>query len=285
MSRLEYIPLDFIKVRLTGLVKDEFEERVNLSFIPCYGELGEMRYKYAKYRNMQLRIYESGRIILSGSLHRFFNRGEHNHNDFGFDAFKAVLRQLKADLGVLPSDMRIISLEYGVNADSPICVTDCLNHLLFHKRSEFGVLKRNTRGVYIEVIHSCYRIKIYDKGKQYGVSDQLIRVEIKQTNWSEYRLVGITTLQDFINTDKGEFLHNLLSRWKEMLFFDPTIQNSGRWEKYRDPNFWRDIFKKSRPAVKKHVDRLIQLNRTSVIDVQEKIARAIELKVYELQKG
>lgn len=285
MSKLEYIPLDFIKVRLIGLVKDEFEERVNLSFIPYYGELGEMRYKYAKYRNMQLRIYESGRIILSGSLHRFFNRGDHNHNDFSFDAFKAVLRQFERDLGVLPSDMRIISLEYGVNANSPICVMDCLNHLLFHKRNEFGVVKRNKRGVYIEVIHSCYRIKIYDKGSQYRLSNQLVRVEIKQTNWSEYRPLGIITLQDFIDTDKQAFLDKLLSRWKEMLFFDPTIQNPGRWIKYRDPNFWRDIFKKSPPAVKKHVDRLIQLNRTSVIDVQETIARAIELKVYELQKG
>lgn len=286
LQRYDYIPVDFIKARIIDLNKEHFLNNEKLTFTPVFEDktTDTVKYWYYEFENIKLKVYESGGIYFSGSLHKFYNNGLHNHNEFNKGEYLTISTRIKSIYGIEPINLAIIQLEYGVNLLPPIPTNDILNNLIQHKNRDFEQKISNENGKYYQCEHSNYILKIYNKSLQYGCKDEILRIEIKQTNWSEYRKKGIKTLHDFNDCNKLQFVNNLVTKWNEVIFYDPTNRDVEKWGKYSNVNFWRELRTKSHTTQKSHRDRLRELNKTKGLKVQE-LVNAEVIRVINKSQG
>ncbi len=74
---------------------------------------------------------------ITGSLHKLFNDGIHNANDFSFLACIRIVKEL-ADIFKLDLDKCfILNIEFGLNLIASKSVKDIVTWLKFHERNEF----------------------------------------------------------------------------------------------------------------------------------------------------
>ena len=276
----KYIPLDYVKLQLINY-PFELINNENLQFMPFFKDV-DIHSHFAFYKNMKFTIYNSGLIYISGSLHKCYNDGKHNANDFDSTAFCDILETFYNKFCIMPSNLKIIGLEYGVNIVPPINTDHILNNVLQHKRIDFENNIKSKYGNYLQAKHCNYILKIYNKSKQYKLQEELMRIEVKQCNWSEYRKQGIYTLQDFIDVDKKIFVESLIYRWSEVVFYDPMNQVHQRWNKYSNVNFWRELQQKSNTTYSKHFKNLKEINNRNEVNIQDEISFLILEKVAQL---
>lgn len=281
-----YIPIDYIKCEVIGLDKTHFLNNTHLEFTPKLKSADEIHFYYLIDQNIKIKIYESNRIFLDGSLHKYANNGIHNHDQFTQLEFNRILEKLNSRFGIKPHNLRIICLEFGYNITPPIDCDWLIDHLLRHQQKDVEILLSNDRAKYRQFKHRNYIIKVYNKGKQYKCDDPILRIEIKQTNWSEFRSIGINTLQQFIERDKTIYLDKILTKWNEILIYDPTIKGNSKFMHYRDVNYWKTLREKfSVKTYNKHVQRLKEINATKGENVQKQISDLIQEKADSMEGG
>ena len=286
IQRYEYIPLDYVNLQLINYNSDELMNNQNLKFSPFY-ENANLKYYYAKFKNVSFYIYESGSIKIKGSLHKYYNQGIHNYNDFSKSAFLVVLNELNSLFNINPCQLKIVGLEYGINIEPPIKSDEIISNLIMHKKVEFENTINNTSGNYKQARHFDYILKIYNKSKQYKLNDEVIRIEIKQNNWREYRNLGIITLQDFMDYDKRIFINNLILKWNDVLFYNPINfkrDDIKKWHQYSNVQYWRNLKENSsNTTFAKHYKRLKDINSNSCIDIQKNVEIKILDKIFQLE--
>lgn len=280
IDNLDYIPIDFVKLKVLGVNPENYLNNDQYEMIPKLQSYGEIQYWYTEKDNMKLIITESipRVMILSGSIHKFITKGHHNHSDFTKKEFGNAVQKLKEVFDVLPNQLRILQLEFGFNITPPIDSREILRNIFIHKKSEFETPIRQ-KGFYRQVRHAHYFIKCYDKAKQYLLKEQKLRFEIKQINWSCYRSLGIVTLKDFIDSDKKMFLQFLIGKWREIVFFDPLIKKFEQ-SPYSNIKFWHQLIdtKNSNSKISYHRNKLKELNKLKGQDIQERIRDEFLLK-------
>ena len=134
--------------------------------------------KKASFRGLEFIIYETGLITLSGSLHKYYNNGVHNYNDFNSKAFSGILRDLKTKFKIELDQCVLKSLEIGINTTPPIPTNNILENCLLHKTTAFEWQKNSDEGKYKQAQHSQYIVKIYNKALHYTSKGFDIRTEI-----------------------------------------------------------------------------------------------------------
>jgi hypothetical protein len=277
---LEYVPIDYMKAEVIGIDRAQLTDNCLLEFIPSLGKGSEIRYYYAYFRGLRIEMYESGRITIEGSLHKYANHGKHNHNDFRKSDFENVIRSLKMNLKIEPHHLHIICMEVGVNIVPPIETSQLLNNIFMFRGKDIEQRMSNDKAKYHGVECDKFEFKAYDKAKQFRLPGQLIRIEIKYSNWSSQRKAGLQTLADFISSNKSWFKDDLLRIWNELLFFDPTAQIPNRWGAYSNANFWRMKWKEvSRVAFHYHVKRLRGYNEKNGRNIQGVVSNLISEKL------
>lgn len=280
-----YIPVDFIKAQVLGLPPEHFQSNSLLKNTKSIfdGELLTKTIYY--YKNLAIKIFENNdRIELSGSLHTLYNDGKHNYNDFNLKSFNEAVKEVYEALGVAPDNLYLLHLEWGFNITPPLATNYILDRLVQHNSVNKTVGEDSDEGKYIQFKHSTNILKIYNKGMHFKLGKELIRIEVKQTNWSKYRLKGIRTLQDFIDADKKPFYDELLHQWNRVILYDINEQHSTNYIKYQTSTFWDELRKtKSNKSFKYHFDKLKRLNETIGFNTQNKIAELIINKGNELQ--
>jgi hypothetical protein len=227
----------------------------------------------------------NNRIEFKGSLHTFYNDGGHNHNDFGINEFTIALKLLYEDLNISPSNLYLIHLEWGFNIIVPFSVRYVLDRLIQHGSVNKTVgMDCQIEGHYLQFKHSTFTSKYYNKGLHSKLDVELIRIEIKQTNWSEYRRSGIVTLEDFIQADKTPFINELISQWNKVVLYDIDNDKTDKFLKYQTHTFWDNLRKtKSNKSFKYHFDKLKNLNNKIGFNIQNRITELIIKKGNELQ--
>ncbi len=162
---LKYIPIDWIKCKV-NLPPEHFLDNPHLTFTPVLKNGDQIHCWDREYENIKIKVYPSGWIELSGSLHKLANNGNENWNDFTPLMFGDAINRLYTLYGVKPADLRILQLEFGVNIRPPVETKLVLHHLLEHKKKDFEQKISNDKGKYYQSEHSTYFLKIYDKGLQ-----------------------------------------------------------------------------------------------------------------------
>jgi hypothetical protein len=290
--------VDFIKILINDLYPSileantllDFFDNINLSTgeIKTINKYGNkvIPHKKASYKSLEFRIYETGTITLSGSLHKYWNSGAHNYNDFDFNALRWVLKDLNTKFGIVPENCIFKCLEIGVNIIPPIPTNDILDYCFLHKTLPFEYKHNSDEGKYKQVKHSQYIIKIYNKALHYkknftDIETEILRFEIKYTKMQKLNERGIYNLNDLLNYGLHNFKNELLKEFNNILFYDNTIQSKSKsLPNYKNPIYWTDLLKKpTKTNYYKHKGILKNLTSQNSDNVQLQITKIMSDKI------
>lgn len=247
--------IDYTKFVLLDIDPRKLLENPLLTFfdkVDCKtGELGS--YQQANYEGLVFKIYYGkeiwhSRITLEGSLHKFWNNGKHNYNDFGIKNLYSVLQTLKNKFGITPASCYINQIEIGVNLIVPFNVHSFLLCCIMHKTNRLKWAKTNGKGSYIFAEYQRYAFKLYDKGTQarklkFKINEEILRIEIKYKNMEDLRTNhNIFTLEDFLAYGLENFVVFIIEKWQEVIFFEKEIFENTKYEfMYSSPKYWEDL--------------------------------------------
>jgi hypothetical protein len=290
--------VDYIKI----LIKDfnptileanpllEFFDNINLSTgeIKTVNQTGQKitPYKNAFYNSLEFKIYDTGTIYLSGSLHKYYNSGAHNFNDFNFEAFSNVLNDLKDKFNIVPEKCILKCLELGLNITPPITTNEILDYCFLHKTKPFEYQKNSGEGKYKQCKHTQYIVKIYNKALHYkkffeNINPEIMRFEIKYTRMERLNKLGVYNLSEIAKLGFKYFENELLTEW---LFYDTTINaKSKRLTNYQNPIYWTELTQKlTKTNYYKHKRILIDFTLNYSEKIQHQLTEIMSKKIDQL---
>ncbi|WP_242120943.1 hypothetical protein [Aestuariivivens sediminicola] len=247
---IDYIKSNLINIDLDTLRDNElldFCNKINLKT----GELGI--YSNAFFRGLEFKIYEptkvypNGRATVEGSLHKYWNNGQHNFNDFGIIQIIEVTNDLQEKFSISRENCVLKQLEIGVNINPPINTETILKQCLMHKTNVLKWTFTKDEGNYIQFKNQRHFIKIYDKkihytNKGYHIDNEIMRIEKKWTKMIELNKRGIYTLNDLINYGLIQFKNDLLKVWQNVLYCDlESVKGTPNEFKYTNVNWWGNL--------------------------------------------
>lgn len=297
--------VDFVKILVTGVCSIELEQNPYLDFYDKINlQTGQIRtvnrngkkttpYKNAFYKGLEFRIYDTGTITIQGSLHKYWNAGAHNYNDFDFKAFLSVLTDFQTKFNIDSNNCILKCLEVGININPIIETNEIIESCLLHKTKPFEYQKNSFEGKYKQVVHSQYIVKLYNKALQYSsrgfnISKNIMRFEIKYTKMEKLKKLGIKTLKDISKTKIQAFKKELLNEWQNVLFFDNTTQidslckNSQKEAllKYSNPIFWTGLVENNQNEnFKYHKKQMQKLILSNSKNIKEATAEIMSKKI------
>ncbi len=235
--------IDFVKAvclncqHLESLDLD-FREELNT-------KTGETKnYKIAYYEEFKLKLYDSGRLILSGSLHKQFNGNSMNHDQFTFSKLKTVLSSLEQTFKIRLIDCVLQNIEFGVNIKPVAPIDKTLCNLFQHKGESFSSGFKNNFKV---CEHADYFVKVYNKSYQFGLSVPVFRYELKFIKMRKVNSMGIYTLSDLEKSFWFDSVNDaLLTEWEKILAFDFTLtEYETGWD---NPNYWNSFANRAKKS-------------------------------------
>lgn len=281
------IPLvDYTKLLILRVNSKLLLDNPLLEFTDIYDQKGKRkgRYKQAKLKNLIIKLYydekedeKFSRITIEGSLHKYWNNGEHNYNDFGLKELLSVIKDIEEKLGIMLGDCKILQLEIGVNLKVDFKVEDFIRGCLFHSKKPIEKAYTKQEGHYYLASHQRYKVKIYNKGLQYRLKEELLRFEIKYNNMEDLRKVEqIYTVNDLLELALDNFIPILKKTWNEVLFYEKALfENTKYKDTYSNPNYWIGLEKEN---FKYHRKNLNKITATIPNNLKERIANMIEEK-------
>lgn len=223
---------------------------------------GELYYTHKrKYSNLTL-IFESAdnlsmkKLTVRGSIHKFFNGGTHNANNFSFADLKKTLLRVSRELGIELSKCVLKPFEYGLNLNlndfSNFDAEKIVHNLMCEQRKMF---QQNVSGIDSSVVSGSYenetRIKAYVKSLEFPDHCQnTLRIENQQKKLRDLHKRNIKYVSDLLELKNQKIIvEKYLQYIKHIVLFDYTIQlpkNSKykfRVLRLKNPNHWRTIIK------------------------------------------
>jgi len=248
----------------------------------------------AYYKGILFKVFDTGRVVIEGSLHKYWNNGEHNFNDFDLINVAIVLNEFLTSFKIPPHLAVITELEIGFNITIPYPLSKVLHYFYFHKKERFVKEGTKTEGVYYQVKHKQYRIKVYDKSLQYrkGYPEyfqndlELMRVEINWKGTQLRRLFQLKTVADLMEISFDRFVCTIKKEIESTLFYDYTIDHtSTRILNYANQNYWQKLIdEKSSSTYEKHQNKLKDYRQNHSENILKQIVEAIDKKSLELLK-
>ena len=202
-------------------------------------------------------------LKLSGSIHKYYHSGK-NFADFDRFQLETAINNICSLLNIDCQQMIIHRLEFGVNISTIHPVNKILNSIICYRSRPCELREFNGIGYLNKFVLSQYEVKVYNKSKQYGLINDLLRFEEK-VNKMDYLLkkgIQIRTINDLLKPDIHLQLRELLTQtFEKLLFFDYRINlksidnqkereilingsNTMFWRKYRDEHSAKGYQKK-----------------------------------------
>ncbi|MHA7101252.1 hypothetical protein [Roseivirga pacifica] len=231
--------VDFVKVKFND--SGHLRKHNELNFQREYNEqTGEVKpFCVANYDGLKFILIDNGFLVLQGSLHKFFNGGGYNYNNFTLSDLILCLKFIKQAFGLDLSKGVIQNLEIGLNLRLELSSELILSSLLLHK----AVLPEiRFKGSFRAFHHSEYSVKLYDKAKQHGLNESCFRVEIKYRKARAINELGIYSLKDLLTpewTYKGRT--EILKAWNSTLMFEPLNESEGVNLEWKNSNYWHSL--------------------------------------------
>lgn len=290
--------IDFIKLnkRLTRGEVGQLRNKVDFygSFVDATGEIISMSpngkrvipHLLAWHKNMKIKLYPNGWLEVSGSLHKLFNDGKHNFNQFTKSDLSETVNGLWLVLGVNPWEFKVSAIEFGVNIKPPLKSKYIINNALLYKGKVFETKFHSDEGHYKEVKLTEYSVKIYDKrlhyvSQGYDISDEVLRFELKYNKMRRVNSFGIYTLED-LKENIVSLFDPLLNAWDHVLLFDPAIKHEETKLKYSNIYFWLSLIEKSRRTYLYELKKLGRQTKVSGFDTQAQIRDIMSNTLYDL---
>ena len=283
--------IDFIKYSINNSCKDVLLNSPFLVFLDVVNTKEGVitrSYQNAFYRGLEFKIYYStdthpnGRITVEGSLHKYWNNGAHNHNDFYIHCALEVINDIEMKFNITPDQTRLIQLEIGVNLFPPIRSKTIVNGCMFYKTTPFKDKDTKDEGNYQQAKAQRFYVKIYDKrthyqNKGFTIDKEILRIEKKYSKSNELHNLGIYTLQDLLNYGLHNFKSELLKMWGNVIYYDKTtLKNHPNRFKYNSTDYWETLTPRQR---KYELGKLNKLYKDSPESIKNIISNLISEKV------
>ena len=227
-------------------------------------------------KNIKLELFTKGYIELAGSLHKYYNDGKHNFNQFGRKEAEIALKRLIGVSGLELPYYKVESVEVGVNLMPPIPSDDIINNALMYKRKPFEAKYCTDEGNYRQATLSEYWVKFYNKRlhyeiQGYDIGHEILRFELKINKMRVLAKYRIFTLEDLMNSIEDIARDLLPKAWMEVLLYDPTVnkQTKEKIIKYANVNFWRGISKER--SYNYHHRKLYRLMEGNTCAIQDQV--------------
>lgn len=248
------------------------------------------RYR-AKYKGLILDRYTQS-CKINGSIHKYFNNGVHNYNDFTLSNYITALNDLSKVLNITPGFIRIGRIEIGVNIDLDID-TDVNEFLSSVFMLEYKIPEMLGQIGFIFKFRE-YDLKIYSKELE-KCRDRL-RIELVVKHKSKRDVIikefapFCNTLEDLTNSNVWRaFGLELLKVFGNIIIIDKENIDYGslnpKEEKIlingSNPFYWKKDW--SRQTRNNHLNRFLSVIRTKGgNDIKEAMRAKIEAKINEL---
>lgn len=226
---------------------------------------------------------------IEGSLHKFFNDGRHNANDFHLQDVCNVVATLNNQFDV-SQNTKLSNLEFGVNIELPIPVSKFLKMVVSMPERRFSQLDIDKIKVGKVCGKTDHHFKIYDKGLlSKSNKTNLLRVEISIKRMRVIEHFGIKTIGDLTDPAKVTGLGNYLAKmFSDVIIIDPAIYKNkltakelNKLRQYENPRFWENLNKCSRYKHRQQFEALIDTANAS--QIKNTIINSIVQKWDELQ--
>ena len=241
---------------------------------PKEGEI--LKHTYL-YKNMRITTTQNG-FLLEGSLHKYrsiikgiaTSAQIDKHQGFNGDLFTLqditdTIAHLCGVLDISPHVCTLQNIEIGVNNVVTFAPFDFLKGVLYHRNDYSPTIKHG--GNYIQFEHAQYYIKLYNKGRQYELPNEVIRVEIKVMKMQKLIEAGIniSTLADINESTLKQAFDLLYNEFNEVIYYDYSLKTDGLTEakqrkvlEYQNKTFWEGLTKKKRYREKDRLSTLIE---------------------------
>jgi hypothetical protein len=305
--------IDFVKVELINSDNEYFEHHPLLLFelknVTEDGELipvvkngktakdskGNIIYKsilkQAFYNGLDFKLYDTTektpykRLTIEGSLHKYWNKGAHNFNDFSINEISEVRDNLKKLFNIDFENCILRQLEIGVNILPPVPTKKILRYCLLHKTNELKSIYTKDEGNYIQTKNQRHLIKLYDKrthyqNKGFEIDNDIFRIEKKYSKMVELNREGIYNLNDLTKHDLSRFKGDLLNLWNSVLFYDWSALDGTKYKNtYSNTNYWLDLAENNYSNFKYHRNNLQSILNKYPNNIKKQIADIISKKV------
>ncbi|WP_192579200.1 hypothetical protein [Dyadobacter aurulentus] len=187
---------------------------------------------YANYKGLKFIAYgsEKGwyRIEMRGSVHRLYNNGQDNSDDFDKHKLSCALGILRTELGIHTEKEILNNLEFGVNIKLTCPVSRVLSNLLTYKGIPFERIRGDIS--YYQCETNQFTIKIYDKATQFKLSGNILRFEIRVKTMAFLRNKGIMikVIDDLLDPVNYQKLGTLLVKCFDRILFRNDDIDLGR---------------------------------------------------------
>lgn len=160
-----------------------------------------------------------------GSLHKFYNHGEHNANDFTFNNLVKTIETLKDQYSINPDLAILHNIEVGVNVHTPIKTKEIIKNLVSSKEKDFETYYIDSGRFGKQIIQQRQRFKVYDKGLLSGTKEtNLTRFEMVIKKMEAIKKSEIKCLSDLLNLDKlNTVFEYLIGWWSNIIYYDKSI--------------------------------------------------------------
>lgn len=256
---------DFVKISFSSNQYAEYLRRSEyLTFVKESKKTHSANHIYS-YNGLFFDLFDSGRIIISGSLHKYWNRGEHNYNDFGYQQLVEAISDLSTKFSPHILTGLVNNLEVGININPGFASSEYLKKVIGLNGAERHPITKNDLKGFQKGYHfqkTQWGLKIYDKGKQYNRLENILRHELKAYKMQAIQNIGISKVIDLCDFNKlSEAANYLLKIYNDLLIAEVVDINQLSRNEERiyleciNPDSWNGWTKDKR------CKRLSQFNR------------------------
>jgi len=281
--------IDYAKIELPAAVGARLQRHPALSFIgkfdnatgavvgdaPCiadYGPpvtIGRNCDNADGRRALQFIVYPSGRTIMHGSFHKYAHAGA-NWSDYTFTEFVATIADLCGTFDLDPHTLRLPQLEAGGNIKPPLRTSRTLQAIVCHREGHPFTPMRSNRGASLGIVmeRDQYAVKVYDKGRQFGLPADLLRIELNPDAWQRLRAKVLTTFGDLFIAEPS------IDR--------PSLTTSQRTfvELARTANYWHELTKGKRHKARARYADIVE--RFAGRNLKDALGRTLDAKLNDL---
>jgi hypothetical protein len=268
--------IDYISLNIIDRLPSEILENSLLDFIcPINITTGELnpsntnRTKFAYKRSKEvlranlngltINIVNQKYINLDGSLHEYYKGN--NYSQFNSIELHHSISEICNQLSIDANKTPIHNLEFGVNICLPFPVEYFLNAVLCCKGQEYEKKNFKGNGYLKKFIFNQYELKIYDKGKQYNLSENILRVEIKVTRM-QYLIskdINVIYLSDLLNsTIQNQFKELLLKAFSGIVLHEKNLNDTlmttsekRSYSQFKHQLYWRELWSTNQSQYRK----------------------------------
>ncbi len=226
--------IDGVKIEVSPKVVNSWRNNPLLVFKNFHNEnTGEIlgQTSFADHEGLKFfirRNKETGLVTqceIRGSLHKFYNNGQSNANDFTFSDLQETISLLEKQFDVIPETAILHNVEIGVNVFTPVTAKDLFKHLISYKNKNFQTIQDKHINIGKQIGQKRKKYKAYDKGKTENLDyKNLVRFEVAISEMSVLRKYDIFYLSDLLDINKVKPLINILTDWWDnLIYYDRSI--------------------------------------------------------------